>query len=193
MKLINYFWVFAVSATLYSCHSDNKPTSDSRLLFAAEIDKEDDDGISIVSSPDGSICLYSRNSTSKDATMGWSILYDVRDKDTVYTYEGLPDWQGEVSDIKKYFLCHILNAICIFSMPSSVSAEPMAISRLSPMSVSATNSNGWAYGPMSQVSYAMRSDSSIIFRIITSALPVRWTMTTNTCAMKTKVSSIILS
>lgn len=100
-----YLIVFALGLALCGCakKQDNKAGDDSRLLFATEVDEEDDDEISIVSSPDGSICLYSRNSTSKDATMGWSILYDVKDKDTVYTYEGLPDWQGEVSDIKKIF------------------------------------------------------------------------------------------
>ena len=36
--------------------------------------------------------FYIRNNTSRDASYGWSIIYDVRDMDSVYTYEGLPDW-----------------------------------------------------------------------------------------------------
>ena len=100
MKIKSLF-VFAIVAALCSCHSGNKSTNENQLLFTVEADDSEDEDIEIVSSPDGAICLYIRNNTSRDASYGWSIIYDVRDNDSVYTYEGLPDWEGEVSSVNK--------------------------------------------------------------------------------------------
>lgn len=97
-----FLLIMTVAAMLIGCQSGNKHTDegqDNRLLFVTEIDEEEDDDVTIVTSPDGRICLYSRNNAAHDAVMGWSILYDVKVKDSVYTYEGLPDWTGEASSI----------------------------------------------------------------------------------------------
>ena len=101
MKKINYLFVFAIAATLCSCHWGNSSKNENQLLFVAEADEYEDEDIQIISSPDGTITLYHRNSSSRDASYGWSVIYDVRDMDSVYTYEGLPDWEGETSTVCK--------------------------------------------------------------------------------------------
>ena len=116
-KIIQTACTLAVFFILYSCtFSQKRPdTRSAQPLFAAEVDNESEDDISIVSSPDGTISLYSRNSHSRDASFGWSILYDVRDMDSVYTYEGLPDWEGEVASISNiYSLPHPKRHLYLF-------------------------------------------------------------------------------
>lgn len=106
MKKFIYWLTLALSITLLGC-SHSKPKTenkDNQLLFVTEIlDEEEDDEVSIVSSPDGRICIYSRNIQTRDASMGWSIIYDVKDNGAVYTYEGLPDWEGEVATINRIY------------------------------------------------------------------------------------------
>ena len=89
----------ALAATLCSCHSGDQSTNENQLLFVTETDEYEEDDVQIISSPDGTITLYHRNSSSRDASYGWSVIYDVRDMDSVYTYEGLPDWDGEASTV----------------------------------------------------------------------------------------------
>ena len=101
MKTIQAFFVFALVATLCGCQSGNKTTNKNQLLFVTETNEYEDDDVQIISSPDGTVCFYVRNNTSRDASYGWSVIYDVRDMDSVYTYEGLPDWEGEASSICK--------------------------------------------------------------------------------------------
>ena len=97
----NYLFVLALAAALSACHKSTPTTHENQLLFATESTEPEEDEIRIVSSPDGTICIYTRNNYSHDASWGWSVIYDVKDKDSVYTYEGLPDWQGEASSIAK--------------------------------------------------------------------------------------------
>ncbi|MBR2166656.1 MAG: hypothetical protein IJ915_08985 [Paludibacteraceae bacterium] len=122
MKRIKSLCVFVLLAALCSCHSDNKAKNENQLLFAAEVDESEEDDVRIVSSPDGTICVYSRNNTSRDASYGWSVIYDVRDMDSVYTYEGLPDWEGEASSICKiYALPHPKRNLYLFDAFSRIS------------------------------------------------------------------------
>jgi len=102
MKRMSYLLVLAIAAALCGCQSGNKTTNENQLLFAAESNEpEEEEEVRIVSSPDGTVCFYIRTNYSRDASYGWSVIYDVKDKDSVYTYEGLPDWEGEASSISK--------------------------------------------------------------------------------------------
>lgn len=104
MKTYYYLLVFILSITLLGCNrTKSRPENkDNQRLFVTEIlDEEEDDEVSIISSPDGRICIYRRNIQTRDASMGWSVIYDVKDNGSVYTYEGLPDWEGEVATINR--------------------------------------------------------------------------------------------
>ncbi|MBR1878891.1 MAG: hypothetical protein IJ814_07830 [Paludibacteraceae bacterium] len=118
MKTCHYLLVLALSITLLGCNRAQSRTenNDNQLLFATEMpDEEEDDEVSIVSSPDGRICLYRRNIQTRDASMGWSIIYDVKDDGMVYTYEGLPDWEGEPATLQRiYSLPHPRRHLYLF-------------------------------------------------------------------------------
>lgn len=117
MKTYYYSLALALSLTLMGCsHSEtNTDNKDNQLLFVTDINEEEEDEVTLVSSPDGRICLYSRNNQSRDASWGWSIIYDVKDDGSVYTYEGLPDWEGEPATVSHiYSLPHPRRHLYLF-------------------------------------------------------------------------------
>ena len=112
MNTRNCLTLLLIAVILFGCrHSnqssnrqDNASTDTVQVEEYDEEEEEDEyDDITTVSSPDGRICLYSRNTHSRDASWGWSDIYEVRDGDSVYTYEGLPDWEGEVSSVNHIY------------------------------------------------------------------------------------------
>lgn len=77
-------------------------------------DYYDEDEISVVSSSDGTICVYSK-SLSGSVYFGWSKRYTVKDGDSIYTFDGLPDWESEVSSINNiYSLPHPKRHLYLF-------------------------------------------------------------------------------
>lgn len=103
----SYLTIFALCAVLGGCTSAHKDTNsekpDNQLLFVTDSIEEEENDVTLVSSPDGRICLYSRNNQTGDAAWGWSIIYDVKDNGSVYTYEGLPDWEGEPATVNHIY------------------------------------------------------------------------------------------
>ena len=49
----------------------------------------------IVDAPDGKIRFYGWNSDFGGSCIYWSNMYQVKDNDSVYTFDGLPDWDCE--------------------------------------------------------------------------------------------------
>jgi len=111
---IKSLFVFAIAVALCSCQSSNKASSQNQSFIETEIEERvedesetEDDEVTIVSSPDGLVCFYSRNNQAGDAVYGWSLIYEVKGGNKVYTYEGLPDWEGEGASINRiYHLPH---------------------------------------------------------------------------------------
>ena len=103
MKTYNFLLLLIIAITLLGCAKakTETDTQESEPLFTTEITEDENDDVTIVSSPDGLICFYSRNNHAGDAVYGWSLIYDVKDGNKVYTYEGLPDWEGEGASIHR--------------------------------------------------------------------------------------------
>lgn len=81
---------------------------------AEDEDYYDEDEISVVYSSDGAICVYSK-SLSGSVYFGWSNRYTVKDRDSIYTFDGLPDWESEVSSINNiYSLPHPKRHLYLF-------------------------------------------------------------------------------
>ena len=117
MKMYNFFLYLIIAITLLGCAKAKTETDaqESELLFTTEITEDENDGVTIISSPDGLICFYSRDNQAGDAVYGWSIIYDVKDGNKVYTYEGLPDWKGERASISRiYSLPHPTRHLYLF-------------------------------------------------------------------------------
>lgn len=105
MKTYNFFLLLTIAVALSGCAKSDSgtDTQENELLFTSEIEEDENDEVTIVSSPDGLVCFYSRNNSVGGAAYGWSLIYDVKDGNKVYTYEGLPDWEGEGASISRIF------------------------------------------------------------------------------------------
>lgn len=124
VKICNYFILLVMAVMLLGCAKtkSSSQTQDDSLLFVTETDEAEEDAVTIVSSSDGQICLYSRNNHTRDASWGWSIIYDVKDGNKVYTYEGLPDWEGESASVNAiYCLPHPKRHLYIFDAYTRIS------------------------------------------------------------------------
>ena len=124
VKICNYFILLVMAVMLLGCAKtkSSSQTQDDSLLFVTETDEVEEDAVTIVSSSDGQICLYSRNNHTRDASWGWSIIYDVKDGNKVYTYEGLPDWEGESASVNAiYCLPHPKRHLYIFDAYTRIS------------------------------------------------------------------------
>lgn len=117
MKTYNFLLHLIVVFVLLGCAKakTGTETQESEPLFTMEITDDENDDVTIVSSPDGLLCFYSRNNQSSDLVLGWSLIYDVQDGNKVYTYEGLPDWEGEGASISRiYCLPHPKRHLYLF-------------------------------------------------------------------------------
>lgn len=93
--------VLTLFACLSSCNNRSQSSNNEHLLVVEELDE--DEGVSeeveseptIVESPDGIIRFIGNNNHTGGIASGWSSIYQIRDKGQIYTFEGLPDWDGE--------------------------------------------------------------------------------------------------
>lgn len=75
MKTYNFFLYLIIAITLLGCTKAKTETDaqENELLFTTEITEDENDGVTIISSPDGLICFYSRDNRAGDAVYGWSL------------------------------------------------------------------------------------------------------------------------
>ena len=108
MKKI-YFWtILVIIVFLGSCNHPKGSTNESQQLFVEEVEDVVEEEIeemeeeaeestpTIVDSPDGSIRIIGYDNHTGGTSTSWSSMYQIRDKGKLYSYEGLPDWNGEM-------------------------------------------------------------------------------------------------
>lgn len=117
MKRFFYLFIGMTCILLCGCAktSEQMNSNESHLLFVEEEEEEVENEPIIVDSPDGVIRFIGNNNHTGGIASGWSSIYQIRDNGHIYTYDGLPDWDGEPALITAiYCLPHPKRQLYLF-------------------------------------------------------------------------------